>query len=396
MLSVTWRRALGWRLRRHLLDPVGADGPVGAGGAGDARGPGGTSGPTSAADVIGRLVAVAAQLDPESAELGVRTRCRASRPGDVGRAVADGAIVATFAFRGAVHLMTPDLAAVHLALRAASRMWERPGWQDFYGLAPDDWPVLRAAVREALTDGPLTRAELAAAVTADPRFAHLADAFTLPSATFVKPFAWQGDVSLGPSHDGRLTFQRLDANPRWTGLPTIEDAGRRAVEAYLRAYGPASPENLAYWLTEGLGVRRTRVREWTADLGDRVRTVSVDGEDRLVLREDLDELAAAEPTGAVRLLPRYDQWVLGPGTADTPVVPAEIRADVSHGADLVVVGGVVAGTWTLNGDTRDARDTVRITWAPGTEAPSAAELDAEVARLATLVGRSLRAVSDTL
>jgi len=46
--------------------------------------------------------------------------------------------------------------------------------------------------------------------------------------------------------------------------------------------------------------------------GDRLRTVEVDAQPRLVLREDLDELAATPATQAVRLLPKYDQWVLGP------------------------------------------------------------------------------------
>jgi len=40
----------------------------------------------------------------------------------------------------------------------------------------------------------------------------------------LKPLAWQGDVSLG-STAGRATFQRLDRNPRWAGIPDPEDAG---------------------------------------------------------------------------------------------------------------------------------------------------------------------------
>ncbi|GEA89518.1 hypothetical protein CCE01nite_34670 [Cellulomonas cellasea] len=360
VLSLTWPAALAWRLGRHGLDPVGS---------------------SSAAEVVATLVAVAAQLDPASAELGVRTRCRGSAPGDVARALADGTLVSTFAFRGAVHLMTPDTAAVHLALRAASRMWERPGWQSHYALAPDDWPALRAAVREALADGPLTRAELAAAVTAEGRYAHLGTAFTDPSATFLKPFAWQGDLSLGPSRDGRMTLQGLATHPGWPGLPALEDAGPRAVEAYVRAYGPASAANLAHWLSQGLGVRQTQLRAWVGVCGERLTTVSVDGEERWVHRDDLDGLAAARPSDAVRLLPRYDQWVLGPGTADERVVPPAVRARVSRGADLVLVGGVVARTWTVAGGT--------VTTSCDADAPAPRGLDEEVARLAAILGRPL-------
>ena len=122
MLSLSWLGALAWRMRRQLLDPVGA---------------------TSTADVVSTLGAVASQLDPAAAELGVRTRRQRSRPGDVARALDGGRIIRTFAFRGATHLMTPDEAGVYLALRAASRMWERPSWQSHYQLTPAE--LARAA-----------------------------------------------------------------------------------------------------------------------------------------------------------------------------------------------------------------------------------------------------------
>jgi hypothetical protein len=284
--------------------------------------------------------------------------------------------------------MTLDQAGAHLALRASSRMWERPSWRSFYGLTSADWPALRASVREALADGPLTRAELAAAVAAQPRFGHLAPAFTDPSATFLKPLAWLGDLSLGPFRDGQVTLQRLDRHAGWTGLPDLDEAGRRAIEAYLRAYGPASVNNLQYWLGEGLGVRRALIREWLARLSGRMCTVEVDGEPRLVLREDVDELAAARPTNAVRLLPKYDQWVLGPGTADVHVVPAAARSEVSRGANIVVAGGVVAGTWRLTGDA------VVTSWPADAAACAPEHLDHEVGRLARIVGRPLHRGAD--
>lgn len=373
MVATTWPTALAWRLRRHLLDPVAG---------------------ASVPDVVGRLAAVPAQLEPAWAELAVRTRTAASQPGDVDRAVADGSLVRTFAFRGAVHLMTPDLAAVHLALRASSRMWERASWRTFYDLEPSDWPALLEAVQDALVDGPRSRAELASAVTARPRFAHLEAAFTDPSLTFLKPLAWQGALCLGPTGEGTLTFRSLRTVPGWTGLPDLDDAGPRAVATYLGAYGPATPDHLRYWLTEGLGVRRTLLPRWFGALGDEVATVDVDGEPRLALRTDLDDLLALDASvrerashGTVRLLPRYDPWVLGPGTADPHVVPPALRSDVSRGAHLVVLDGVVAGTWTRRGDD------LTVTWPDGAP-PRAVDdaLDAEVARLAALLDAPLRRV----
>jgi hypothetical protein len=351
-------------MRRQLLDPVGTE---------------------SVAGVVRRLGAIPAQPDA-SAELAIRARREWSRAGEVARALAQGRIIKSYTFRGATHLMTPEDGGAYLALRAASRMWELPSWQSHYGLTPSDWPLLRETVREALADGPLTRDELGAAVTARPKFRHLGFAFADGAGTLLKPLAWQGDMSFGPPRDGRTTFQRLDSNPRWTGLPDLDVAGTRAVEAYFRAYGPATPDHVRYWLGEGLGAGRKRIQSWIAGIGDRLAAVDIDGESAHVLRDDLEELTATPATTAVRLLPGYDQWVLGPGTADPRVVPPARRALVSRKANIVVVGGVVSGTWSL------ADRQVGIAWFAEAGPPADAALADEVARLATILGRPLRPV----
>ena len=157
--------------------------------------------------------------------------------------------------------------------------------------APSDWPFLREAVREALAEGPLTRHELGAAVAARRRFRHLGFAFTDRSWTLMKPLAWQGDMSFGPPREGRATFQRLDINPRWAGLPDFDEAGMRAVEMYFRAYGPATPDHLRYWLGDALGAGRKRIQSWIAAFGTRLAAVDIDGDSTYVLREHLEELS---------------------------------------------------------------------------------------------------------
>ena len=349
-------------MRQQLLDPVGTE---------------------SVAGVVRRLGAVPAQSDA-TGELAVRVRRERSRAGEVARALADGRIIKTFAFRGATHLMTPEDGGVYLALRAASRMWELPSWQEFYRLTPTDWPHLRESVREALAGGPLTWEELGAAVTAQPRFRHLGSAFADKAGTLLKPLAWQGDMSFGPPRDGRATFQRLDRNPRWAGVPDLDEAGTRAVEAYFRAYGPATAGHVRYWLGEGLGAGRKRIRSWIAGFGDRLAAVDIDGEPAHILRDDLEALAATPVTTAVRLLPAYDQWVLGPGTADPHVVPPARRKLVSGKGNLVIAGGVVSGTWSVT------RDQIVIAWFTEAGPPARDTLAEEVARLATILDRPLR------
>jgi len=360
-MSISWSQALAWRMRRHLLDPVGTE---------------------SVAGVVRRLGALPAYPDA-AAELAVRARRQRSRAGEVARALAEGRIINTFAFRGATHLMTPEDGGAYLALRAASRMWELPSWQSFYELTPADWPLLREAVRDALAAGPLTRDELKAAVTARPKFRHLGFAFDEGSATLLKPLGWQGDMSIGPPRDGQMTFRSLAANPRWAGVPDLDEAGPRTVEAYFRTYGPATPDRVHYWLGNGLGAGRKRIRSWIAGLGDRLTEVEIDGGSAYVLREDAEDLAATPASTAVRLLPGYDQWVLGPGTADAHVVPPARRSPVSRQANLVIAGGVVSGTWSVTGGQ------LVTVWFVDAGPPPEDALAAEVARLATILDRPL-------
>ena len=68
---------------------------------------------------------------------------------------------------------------------------------------------------------------LADAVASRRGFEHLRRVFADGSDTILKPLAWQGDLCFGPSRDGRATFQGLHANPHWTGLHTVDEAGPR-------------------------------------------------------------------------------------------------------------------------------------------------------------------------
>ena len=196
-------------------------------------------------------------------------------------------------------------------------------------------------------------------------------------------------MSFGPPRDGRATFQRLDRNPRWAGVPDLEEAGTASGRGLLPSVraGAGSTTSTTGSATGsvpgGSGSRRGSPR-----FGDRLATVDIDGEPAYVMRDDLEELAATRPNASVRLLPGFDQWVLGPGTADAHIVPPGKRAVVTRGANIVIVGGVVSGTWTL------ADDSVAIVWF-AQERPTTKALAEEVARLATILDRPLLSSVET-
>lgn len=178
-----------------------------------------------------------------------------------------------------------------------------------------------------------------------------------------------------------------DASPTWAGVPPADEAAPRAISAYLGAHGPASVETFGQWLAGGwFGKRQLRV--WFAELADRLLEVDVDGEPAHFLAEHADELAASKPSKAVRLLPGFDHYVLGPGTADGHVVPRARRSAVSRQAGwispVVIVGGVVQGTWRLDDGS------LKVEWFREMGTPPKRALEAEVKRVAALLDQSAR------
>jgi hypothetical protein len=247
---------------------------------------------------------------------------------------------------------------------------------------------LRATVREALDGTVLTREELVAVVEARRGLRHIGEGLRSGWGTLLKPLAWQGDLCYGPSRGGRVTFMRPQAaSSRWAGVPDPEEAAPRAIASYFGAYGPATIEAFGLWLAGGWFGKR-QLRAWFQGFGDRMVEVDVDGERAYILAEDAGALASARPTRTVRLLPGFDQYVLGPGTADGHVVPSGRRAQVSKQSGwispVVVAGGAVGGTWSLQDDR------VAVSWFAEAGRPPRKALGEEVARLGSILDRDLR------
>lgn len=348
-------QVLGWRLRRHGLDPVdGAD----------------------AAEVVHRMVALRG-WPADGADLSVAVRQARPEASPVSRALDTGDLIRSYAFGGGSYVFTHADAAAILALRTTTRVWATVRWQRQAQFSLDDWDPLRDAVCEFLADGPRTRAEIAAHLSRTPALASLAVAATgVGSDALYKPLHWWGDICFGPARGQQPTFRLLRDDPRWPGLPDLEVAARRAILRYLGGYGPATEAGLAHWFVAGLGVPRRRLEPWLAGLvGDEVTRVSVDDVPAYARTADVDAIAACEPSASVRLLPGHDPWLLGPGTDDESLIAAERRVLASRGSNLVLWRGFVCGTWRL-------RDGVLTTsWFAEAGRPPRAALAAEVARL---------------
>lgn len=354
-VRLTWPQVHAWRLQRQFEG-------------------------TGAVDVVRRLCGVQAQV-LSAAEQAVAVRL-GTTPSGLSAAMDDGLLLRTWAMRGTLHVLHPREAAAALTLVSAARTWTKGSWQKTF-LTASELDRLTAAVVDLLADGrPHTREELVAHV-AESAGAEVAAHVASSWSAALKPLAWQGFLCNGPSLGTRVTFTRpQDVVADWPGLMDVDEAAARLIPAYLAAFGPASPATFDAWLLRGATSKPT-LRQWFSDLDDRLTPVDVDGVALVARAEDADALATTTTSEVVRLLPAFDQFVLGPGTTDVHLVPAQHRADVSRTggwiSPVVATCHGVVGTWTAD----DGRIAVRLF--DDAPAPAAVTLEAEIARVEALL-----------
>ncbi|MBU2667830.1 winged helix DNA-binding domain-containing protein [Actinoplanes bogorensis] len=363
-MELSLNQVRSWRLRRQYLDrPSGV----------------------SAEQIVERLCGVQAQV-ASAAEQAIAVRMASPAVGVAARALESRTLVKVWAMRGTLHLLPAGAAADYLSLLAAARTWEKGVWQKTFATV-DQVNEIAGAAREILHDTVLTREELAARILERTRDDSLTELLGSGWGTVLKPLAWQGVLCNGPSDGTRVTYTSpatwIDG---WTGLPEPDEAAARVIPAYLGAYGPATMDIFDQWLIRGAS-RKAMLKKWFAAAG--LAEVTVDGRKAYARTEDLDDLANAEPMPGVRLLPAFDQFVLGPGTGNEEIVPPGRRPLISKAggwiAPVVVHDGKVAGVWE-SGD-----DGIAVTLFPEAGAVSEQELAAEAAHLGTTVGAVARA-----
>jgi hypothetical protein len=335
--------------------------------------------------VLRRLCGVQAQV-ASAAELAVGVRLSHPDRARLGGALGGRAVIKTWAMRGTLHLLPAEAAGAFLALMAALRSWERASWQKTFISAAQLGELIEVA-REVLDGAVVSREELVTEVLTRTGDEQLAEHLRSGWGVVLKPLAWQGLLCQVPAEANRVAFSSPRSwAPEWRGLPSIEEAARIAIPAYLGAYGPAPMEAFDRWLSRGT-TSRAALRAWFGAATDLLARIDIDGTEAFARLEDVDEIVATRPSRTLRLLPAFDQYVLGPGTGDGQVIPPAHRADVSRAAGwiapVVVDGGRVTGTW----ETRDSR--LEVALFDGSAVPRDAVLGAEADRIGSLLGRKL-------
>ncbi|HEX2317008.1 MAG TPA: winged helix DNA-binding domain-containing protein [Thermomonospora sp.] len=144
----------------------------------------------------------------------------------------------------------------------------------------------------------------------------------------------------------------------WVGAPVedVDPAAARTEVArrYLRAYGPATTDDLKWWT----GWTKRDTLPALQSLGEEVTVVSLEGRDAWALTDDLDALTATDPDAGrgTRLLPVWDPYFMGyanNGGRDRQVRPEDyprVYDKSGNATSTVIVDGIAAGIWELDAD----------------------------------------------
>jgi Winged helix DNA-binding domain len=292
----------------------------------------------SIAQIVKDVCGIQAQ-DASAATLSVRVRSTGLLAADIEQArVQNRSIIRTWGPRGTLHLLaTEDLGWLLPLLGPVFVAGDRRRREEL-GLDEDTCARGINLIRNILANqGPLTRAELVEQLAA--RGLQL-EGQARPHLLYRA--ALEGIICLGPERGNEPTYVLLND---WVAQedrasPLSEDAAlAELTRRYLGAYGPATLKDLTTWS----GMPLSKIRSAWNHIADQLLGVEVAGTPTWMLKANaawLDEFPTHIPI--VRLLPRFDTYLLGYQKRDLAVPP-------QHAKRINAGGGIIHPTLTVDG-----------------------------------------------
>jgi DNA glycosylase AlkZ-like len=253
-------------------------------------------------------------------------------------------LVKTSVMRQTLHLIPADQFDFYIAALRSSRVAAVLGVMSRLGIEREEAEALTPLIMEILSPGPQSRGAIGAALR--PKVSKRVRAWMDRVWSIVRIPMAEGLICYGGGEGNEATFVRVDQWMRGKRRTISEEQARaRLFRCYLRAYGPATLKDFAHWS----GMPAGQVRPLPSLLAAELEEITVDGKVCLLLREDVDALAASiAEANSVRLLPHFDPYLLAHREKDHLVAPRHYkRVYRNQGwiSPVVLVDGTVAGIW---------------------------------------------------
>jgi Winged helix DNA-binding domain len=248
-------------------------------------------------------------------------------------------VVLTWAMRGTLHFVAAEDFGwlVGMVLEPHASTSRRRLGQMGVGTDLTDRGV-RTIERMLARSGPLTRRELTDALR---RVGIPTGGQIIPHLTWLA--ASRGSICFGPERDGERCYVLVRD---WLGSPEPMDRDRALAELatrYLRAHGPATAADLAFWS----GVRATDAKRGWRSIQDRLTPIAGPDGPAWMLKS---RRPADVPVAPVRLLPSFDEYLLGWRDRRFIADAAGWRRIFPGGGwfhPSVIADGRAVGTWKL-------------------------------------------------
>jgi len=254
--------------------------------------------------------------------------------------------------RNTVHIMTTRQAFIARPALRESLVQEWDRWTVRTGSkeSPASWTVHYDEVFTALGEGHLSMSELL------DRYSPASENQRRLLSRVVREMSLKGLVCNAEPrgswyHDAEQTYTVVK---HWVlDMDEAEKTGaqRSLMLDYLRAYGPATVQDYAYWT----GMKVSAAREVLKGIESELAVVEAhDQKGRLyVPRDTLPDLEHVEAVSLVRLLPKFDSLIMGHRNKTRLMDEATRKRVFLPTAEVsatVLVDGRVEGVWTLKKD----------------------------------------------
>jgi hypothetical protein len=301
----------------------------------------------SPAAAIERLAGLQAQWAP-APFVGLWSRLAKFAIADLERALAARTVVKATLMRGTLHLVS---AKDYPALSVATTRSRPERWAPASRRLDDAERIHRATV--AYAKDTRTPEELAAFLVTQGVTADLSRAMLW---WLIASHGWL--VHVPPSgtwaHRRAGNLIAADVWIRSAREPDLDSAVRLTISRHLRAFGPATADDISSWSS----IRTTAIRAALDGLGSKVRTFT-DAHGRTMYDLKGAPLPDADTAAPVRYLPKWDSTLLAYAPPERVRILSEahrktVIAKNGDVAQTILVDGMVAGTWSVTAKPREA------------------------------------------